>query len=244
MKKISTLIVDDEIAALNTLRGMLGEYCPQVQIVAAARSVDEAVQAAAQWEPDLVFLDIEMPPFGSGFDFIKQAWRHGEFGVIFTTAYPKYAVQAINAVQPWAYLVKPYSVANLKESVEVAAAKLLDAERQGIIIPDSRKGNQVLRIRDILYCEADGTTTDIFLLRSNKIEKVTAYRTLKDLESELPESFFCRTHHSYLVNMQHIERYERTGRNGLIYMPQGNCVSISVLKMEYFEERFGAFLQG
>lgn len=244
MKKINALIVDDEIAALNTLRGMLGEYCSEIKVVAAARSVDEAVLAAAQWKPDLVFLDIEMPPFGSGFDFVSRALQYGTFGVIFTTAYPKYAIQAINTVQPWAYLVKPYSVADLVEAVEVASNKLLDFEAQGIIIPDSRKGNQVLRIRDILYCEADGTTTDIFLLRSNKIEKVTAYRTLKDLESELPESFFCRTHHSYLVNMQHIERYERTGRNGLIYLPQGACVSISVLKMEYFEERFGVFLQG
>lgn len=80
-----------------------------------------------------------------------------------------------------------------------------------------------------------------FLLKNKKI---TAYRTLKDLESELPESLFCRTHHSYLVNMQHIERWERTGRNGLIYLPEGLSVYISVLKMEHFEEKFGTFLLG
>jgi len=244
MKKINTLIVDDEIGAVNTLRGMLGEFCPAIQVVATALSVEEAVSAVARYKPELVFLDIEMPPFGNGFDFLERINRSNSFGVIFTTAYPKYAIQAINAVQPWAYLVKPFSVAELMEAVDVAAGKLYDSENQGIVIPDNRKGNRVLRIRDILYCEADGPTTDLFVVRGEKIEKIIASRTLKDLEAELPESLFCRTHHSYLVNMLHIERYERTGRNGLIYLPMGMCVSISVLKMDYFEQRFAAFLQG
>jgi two-component system LytT family response regulator len=244
MKHINTLLIDDETGALNTLNGMLGEYCPQIRVVGTARSVDEAVRAAARWKPDLVFLDIRMPPFGTGFDFLQQAWTQGAFGVIFTTAYPEYAIQAIKAVQPWAYLVKPYSVSDLVDAVQVAIEKMQDSETQSIVINDSRKGNLVLRIRDILYCEADGPTTDIFLLRNGKIEKVIASRVLKDIEAELPESQFCRCHHSYLVNMQHVERYEHTGRNGLIYLPQGACVSISVLKMEHFEERFGAFLGG
>lgn len=244
MKKINALLVDDETGALNTLSGMLGEYCPQVKIAGTARSVEEAVRAANQLKPDLVFLDIQMQPFGNGFDFLQQAWKKGAFGVIFTTAFPEYAIQAIKAVQPWAYLVKPYSVTDLVEAVEVAAEKLRDSENHSIMVTDSRKGTLVLRIREILYCEADGPTTDIILLRNGKIEKVVASKVLKDIEAELPESMFCRCHHSYLVNMQHVDRYERTGRNGLIYLPLGACVSISVLKMEHFEERFGAFIGG
>lgn len=242
MRKINALLVDDETGALNTLGGMLGEYCPRVKVVATARSVDEAVRAAAQWKPDLVFLDIQMQPFGTGFDFLDRAWRNGAFGVIFTTAFPEYAVKAIQAVQPWGYLVKPFSVHALMAAVEVAAEKLRDSARQSIVVTDSRKGSQVLRVRDILFCEADGPTTDIFVIRNNKMEKITASKVLKDIEAELPETMFCRCHHSYLVNMLHINRYERTGRNGLIYLPFGACVSISVLKMEHFEERFGAFL--
>lgn len=242
MKKISALLVDDETGALKTLQGMLGKYCPRINVVATARTVDEAVHAAAYWKPDLVFLDIQMQPFGDGFDFLNRAWKKDAFGVIFTTAFPEYAIQAIKAVQPWAYLVKPFTVNDLREAVAVAAEKLFDSEYYSIVVTDSRKGNLVLRVRDILYCEADGPTTDIFLLRNNKIEKITASKVLKDIEAELPEALFCRTHHSYLVNMQHISRYERTGRNGLIYLPQGACVPISVLKMEYFEERFDRFL--
>lgn len=244
MKKINTLVVDDEIAALNALCGMLGEYCPQIKVVAKVRTVDEAVRAAALHLPDLVFLDIEMPPFGSGFDFLDSAYPDGNIGVIVTTAHPQYAIRAINTIQPWAYLVKPFSVNELLDAVDVAAEKLLIPTNQSIVIPDNRKGNQVLRIREILYCKADGVTTDIFLLRNGKIEKVIASRTLKDLEAELPESHFCRTHHSFLVNMQHIQRFERTGRNGRIYLPSDAQVKISVLKMEHFEEKFGVFAAG
>lgn len=243
MKKIHALIIDDEISAVNTLRGMIGEFCPSVKVIATARTIEEAVAAAAQHLPDLVFLDIEMPPFGNGFDFLNRTRKQHGFGVIFTTAYPKYAVQAIKATQPWGYLIKPFSVTELLEAIKVASDKLRDSDSQGIVIPDSRKGNQVLRVREILYCKADGATTDIFMLRHNRLEKITASRTLKDLETELPESYFCRTHHSFMVNMQHIERYERTGRNGRIYLPQNASVGISVLKMDYFEKRFAAFLE-
>lgn len=242
MKKISALIVDDEIAAINTLRGMLGEHCSQVEVVATARSVDEAVRATEQHQPDLVFLDIQMQPFGTGFDFLNRVSNKETFGVVFTTAHQEYAIQAINAVQPWAYLVKPLSVNKLLEAVRVAVAKIYDSDNHSIVVADNRKGKQVLRIRDIIYCEADGPTTDIFLLRPNKIEKITASKVLRDIEAELPETLFCRSHHSFVVNMQHIIRYERTGRNGLIYLPLGACVSISVLKMESFEEQFGRFL--
>jgi len=242
MKKITALLVDDEISALNTLRGMLGEYCPQVQVLAEATSVEEALQAVGVYDPQLVFLDVQMPPFGGGFDFLQQAAPRS-FGVIFTTAHPQYALKAINMVQPWAYLLKPYSVADLVSAVQVAYDKLrMSGNQKSLIIPDSRKGNIVLRLTDILYLEADGNTTDIFVLRSDKIEKVMASRTLGSLEAELPESIFCRPHHSYIVNMGRIERYEQTGRNGLIYLPMGASISISVLKMEHFEARLATFL--
>ena len=242
MKKITALLVDDEISALNTLRGMLGEYCPQVQVLAEATSVEEALQAVAVCDPQLVFLDVQMPPVSSGFDFLQQAAPRS-FGVIFTTAHPQYALKAINMAQPWAYLLKPYSVADLVSAVQVAYDKLrMSGNQQSLIIPDNRKGNIVLRLTDILYLEADGNTTDIFVLRSDKIEKVMASRTLGSLEAELPESLFCRPHHSYIVNMGHIDRYEQTGRNGIIYLPMGASIAISVLKMEHFEAKLAAFL--
>lgn len=249
MNQIHALIVDDEAGAVNTLRGMLGEFCPQVRVVGEAHSVDDALRVAVQHSFDLVFLDIEMPPYGNGFDFIKL-FPQPAFGVIFTTAYPQYAVEAINRVQPWAYLVKPFRVTELVAAVQIAADKIRERgpatdtyENAGITIADNRKGNRVIRVRDILYCKADSSATDIVVLRQGRLEKMPAYRSLKELEQELPGVLFCRTHHGYLVNMAHIERWERTGRNGLIHLPLGARVEISVQKMEYFEEKFNDFLR-
>lgn len=245
LSRITALLVDDEIAALNTLRGMLTQYCPQILISGTAMSVREAVEAATTLQPDLVFLDIQMPPLGSGFDFLKQL-EPVPFGVIFTTAHPQYAVNAINLIQPWAYLVKPYSVSELKAAVAVAEDKirsqsstlLQTAQSHSIVVPDSRKGTLVLRASEIVYCKADGGFTDIFIWRKNKIEKITSSRYLGEYEAELPSLLFCRAHHRYLVNLEYVERLERTGRNGILHLtPKDHRVDVSVAKMDTFVQQ-------
>ncbi|MBK8565910.1 MAG: response regulator transcription factor [Saprospiraceae bacterium] len=251
MKKINTIIVDDEESAINTLRGMINNYFPQIEVVAVANNVDDALQKAAAHQPSLVFLDVEMPPFGSGFDFLEKC-PNRNFGVIFVTAYPKYAIKAINDAQPWGYLVKPYSVNELTLAIEKAEEKIKELnevnslinEEHSLVLPDARKGNVVIRTKDIVYCEADGTTTDIFYQKEGKMLRFTASRTLKDVEEQLPIRTFCRSHHSYLVNLAFVDRYERTGRNGIIHFKDGSKAPISVGKMEDFEDRFLQFSGG
>lgn len=253
MKRIKAIIVDDESSAIETLQGMLGTFCPQVEILAAASSVEDGLLAIRQHQPDLVFLDIEIPPFGKGFDLLKMT-PGKSFGVIFTTAYSEYAIQAINEAQPWGYLMKPCRVSDLMQAVMAAEQKMANttptsgvnetSDLQGIIIPDSRKGNIVVYARTILYCKADGGNTDIYLLRPDKVERISASRSLKELEAQLPPHLFCRTHHSYVVNLQHVVRYQRTGRNGVIFLPHNHKVDISVMKMEGFEEQFKKVLKG
>lgn len=252
MNKIRTIIVDDESSAIDTLRGILNTFCPQVEIVASATTIEDALIAIRHAQPDLLLLDIELPPFHKGFDLLKLI-PDRSFGVIFTTAYADYAIQAINDVQPWGYVVKPYRVADLVQIMQVADKKLFspagkekhefNPKNQGIIIPDSRKGNIVLHAKDIIYCRADGATTDIFYFQNDKIEKITASFTLKEVENQLSPDIFCRTHHSFLVNLQAIVRYQKTGRNGVIFLPQGHQASISVLKMDVFEQQFRDLLQ-
>jgi two-component system LytT family response regulator len=249
MKKIQAFIVDDEISAINTLKGMLDKFCPDVHVMGHASTVGTAVEQIGKLNPELVFLDIEMPPFGNAFDLIRQV-KDARFGVIFTTAYPKYAIQAIRVVQPWAYLVKPYSVHELSEALDVAGKKLqelglseMEENQQGIILSDARKGNIVVRFQDILYCRSEHATVDVHIRRNGQPEKVTTYKTLRELEGDLPDHTFCRTHNSFLVNMNHIERFERTGRNGVIHLPEKMQVQISVQRMADFEEKFHAFLQ-
>lgn len=247
--QINALIVDDERGAINTLCNMLGAYCPQVQVVRTAMSVKEAVLAAKAIQPELVFLDIEMPPLGSGFDFLNQSGDF-TFGVIFITAYPQHAIRAINAVQPWAYLVKPFSVSELIAAVDTAGEKIRQqrqstlqaAGQQKLILHDNRKGTIVLLAGEIALCQADGSCTDIMVWKNQKFEKFIASRNLGEFEAELPASLFCRTHHSFIVNLAYIERVERTGRNGLIYLRHlGEKASVSVSRMEYFIQRLEQF---
>ena len=250
-RAVSALLIDDEIGAINTLRGMLKEYCPRVQVVGVALTVTEAIQTAGQLKPELVFLDIEMPPIGSGFDFLNNI-PDIEFGVIFTTAYPKYAIRAINTVQPWAYLVKPYSVSELRKAVDTAVEKIRQqrqsaleaAGRLGIMLHDSRKGSFVIRAGDIVYCKAGGSFTDLFIWKNERMEKVTSSRHLGEFEAELPGTLFCRTHHSYLVNLNYVERFERTGRNGIVHLGRTKTqVDVSVSKMDAFISRLEEFYQ-
>jgi len=251
MKQIKTLLIDDEAGAINTLRGMLTEFCPQIHIAGEAMSVKEALRLVAQVEPELVFLDIEMPPF-SGFDFLELT-RQYSFGVIFTTAYPQFAVDAINIIQPWSYLVKPYSTDSLIEAVQIATRKVAEAvletaeptlsEHQGIILQDSRKGNIVMKVRDIQYCKSDGATLEIYAQRNGKTEKYLHYHTLKDFEAQLPATLFCRVHHSFIVNLAWVERYEITKTTRIMYLNSGTEIPISLQKTEQFERKMAAYLK-
>ncbi|MBK6929556.1 MAG: response regulator transcription factor [Saprospirales bacterium] len=249
MKRINAVILDDEDSAVHTLRGMLGDFCPMVNVIHVANSIEQGVRAVNQYRPEVVFLDIELPPTGNGFDFLRQT-EHLHFGVIFTTAYAHYAIQAINDVQPWAYLVKPYKTNELVQAVHIAGIKanqseaLVNHRHRGFILGDMRKGNVVVRYTDLVYCQADGSCTVFFILRNNQTERLAVYRSLKDVEAELPEHMFCRVHHSFLVNMTYIQRYERLGRSGKIYLAPATSVDVSAQKMDYFIRHFNQFLRG
>ncbi|MEI6410482.1 MAG: LytTR family DNA-binding domain-containing protein [Bacteroidota bacterium] len=250
-KNIRTLLIDDEAGALMGLRGMLLEFCPQIDIVGEAMTVSEALQIMAQLKPDLIFLDIEMSPY-NGFDFIKMTPQY-EFGVIFSTAYPQFAIEAINMVQPWAYLVKPYSIDTLLQAINIAIRKVQtkpEAPKEpttndfsSIILQDQRKGNIILRTKEILYCKSDGATIDIYTLRNGKTERFILYRTMKELESQLPEGFFCRVHHSFIVNLSFVERYECTRQSRTIYLNNQTEIPISIQKADYFIQKMSDFLR-
>lgn len=253
MRKIKTLLVEDESAAMSTLRGMLMEFCPEIEIAGEASSVSEAVQLTSEIRPELVFLDIEMPPLGNGFDFIRLS-KYKDFRVIFSTAYPQHAVKAINEIQPLAYLIKPFSVADLADAVQTAVRNiisppqkpLLETEGRGFIVNDMRKGNIVIRYNEMLYCEADRSVTHIYCQRAGNTttERITANGNIGNFESELPRHIFMRVHNSYIVNLSHIARYESLTRTGLVFLTDGSSVPVSAQKLDAFRHTFEAHIKG
>lgn len=249
MKKINAIVIDDEAGAVHTLRGLLEEYCPIVSIIAAANTVEQGVHIARQYKPDIVFLDIAIESNANGFDFVRQT-EDCNFNIIFITAYGHYAIQAINEVRPIAYLVKPFRVADLVQAIlkatnqGVKPAPTRDSAYRGVIVGDMHKGNFVFRHSEILYCKADGPCTVFYVVRFGAPERYTVYRSLHDVEEELPDDLFYRVHHSFIINMSHVHRFERRNRSGLVHLPFGIRVEVSQQKVDAFIKFFRSFISG
>jgi len=239
---IKAILVDDEIHCLKTLGLLLGEMCPQVEIAAQCSSAKEGLDAIKKINPELIFLDIEMPLM-NGFQMLEQL-SEISFAVIFTTSYDQYAIKAIR-FSALDYLLKPVVRKELVEAVAKVQARknfafseqfqlLLDkiqnkeAVIMKIAIP-THDGFEMISTDQIISCEADDNYT--YLNIKNR-KKVTASRTLKEVEEQL-ESFssFLRVHHSYIVNLNEVAKYIR-GEGGYLVMSDNSTINVSRSRKE------------
>ena len=219
---IRAVIIDDEKLARDVISNYLQDYCQDVEVVATASSLKTAWSAIQKTSPDLVFLDIEMPD-GNGFDLLNM-FEKIDFKVIFVTAYSEYAIKAFrfSAID---YLLKPVKIDELIDAVarvrststpgitsEIISSLLNNirgnSPRQSTLIITNIKGFEVLRVTDIIMCQADGYCTN-FHLSGNR--KVVSSRNLKHFDGLLADQNFLRVHHSYLVNLDHVTGYTRQG---------------------------------
>ncbi|NNF21459.1 MAG: response regulator transcription factor [Saprospiraceae bacterium] len=243
---IRAILVDDERESLDALRFDLEEYCPQVEILAMCSDPHLAVEEIKRHNPDLIFLDIEMPGM-NGFDLLDQLNSY-EFDVIFVTAYDEFAIRAIK-VSAMDYLLKPIDEDELmeavhkveekqnrylsKEHVEILLTNIRDEDGRfaKLAIP-STEGLDFILIDDILYCKADGNYTVIHTAK----EKFLITKTLKQIEHLLQNAQFFRTHQSYLVNLKHIRKYMR-GSGGEIILSDGSNVQVARARKEALMKR-------
>ncbi|MDX2003114.1 MAG: LytTR family DNA-binding domain-containing protein [Chitinophagales bacterium] len=240
---LRTIIVDDEERARNGLKKMLEKYCPQVKVVGLADSVAKGVQTIKTLQPQLVFLDIDMPD-GDGFELLERVGNI-DFEIIFATAYDQFALKAFK-VAAIDYLVKPIDLDDLIKSIEKVQHKLLPTEKRNLqlnvlreslsaqrfnkLALPSNEGLVFVNIDDIIRFEADGSYTMIYTIQGDKI-MVT--RLLGEYEQLLEQRGFFRTHHSHLINLNYIKKYVK-GRGGYIVMTDGASVDVSVRKKEEF----------
>jgi two-component system, LytTR family, response regulator len=220
-QSITTLLIDDEKPARETLASYINEYCPILEIVATCETSASAFKAIQAHQPKLLFLDIEMPG-ENGFELLRKIKRI-DFDVIFTTAYSGYATRAfrVSAVD---YLLKPIKISELIEAVTKVETKLKNnnfdhlatlieqtnhqsGQPEKLIIPH-QKGFTALNFSEIIMCKADGYCTHFYL--SNK-RVITSSHHLKYYEETLPNDKFMRVHHSYIINIEHIESYHSQG---------------------------------
>lgn len=209
---MKAIIVDDEQRARVSLRYLITEFLPHLEIVAECDGVPNAVKSIHKHKPDLVFLDIEMPGH-SGLeilDFFDE--RDFNFGIIFTTAYQEYSVKAfkLSAVD---YLLKPINTKELVEAVqrfEKINANTIKSLNQnfGRLVTEKKigiplnNGIELVSPSDIIYIKGDGAYSELHLLDGRKI---LASKNLKMFEDNLAlHSDFIRVHKSYLINFKHL----------------------------------------
>ncbi|SOD19840.1 LytR/AlgR family response regulator transcription factor [Pedobacter xixiisoli] len=234
---MKAILIDDEISNLENLRTLLEKHCPQVNIVAAAQNVNDAVNAIEIYLPDLVFLDIQMGK-QTGFDVLK-ALPHRNFEVIFVTAYDQYGIQAVKFAA-LDYLLKPVDIDELKTAVNKASQKLaaqtqtsqLDFLLQQLKRPEATTSKialpmqseiRYIALSEIIRCEADNTYT-FFYLTDN--EKILVSKSLKEYADLLKPNGFLRTHQSHLVNPAFVKSWLKED-GGVLLLASGDKIPIS-----------------
>ena len=238
------IIVDDELLVARNLDILLSRYCPNVEIMCIAHSVGEAEAMIREKEPDVIFLDVEMPG-GNGFDLLRR-FSQIRFGVIFVTAFDHYAVQAIkfSAID---YLLKPIDINELTTAVKKAEEQIKSrninqslsillhnmaqpaTKLQKLSLP-TLEGMTFININDILYCQSDGNYTLFFLENG---QKLLITRQIGVYEELLPEPLFCRIHRQYIVNVNRVIRYVK-GRGGHVVMSDGQEIDVAARKKDDF----------
>lgn len=245
---ITAIIIDDEAKGRLALREKLSAYCTQIKVLAEAANGAEALLLIQHHQPQLIFLDIEMPRM-NGFEMLNEL-PEKNFHIIFTTAYDQYAIKAIKYAA-FDYLLKPIDIEELKTAISKLDSKQsnetkkqVELLQQNIQHPKKQlhklaiptiEGLLFYDINDIIHLEANSNYTNIYF--TNKI-KVIASKTLKEFEELLPEDIFFRTHHSHLINLHYIKRYIK-GDGGQIELQNGTYVDVSRRKKEEFLKTIG-----
>jgi two-component system LytT family response regulator len=244
---IPCVVIDDEPHNITVLKKLLQQYCPAVTVTGEATHAAAAIDLIRKTQPQLVFLDIEMPTMNA-FDLLDQL-NPVDFEMIFVTAFENYAVQAFK-YSALDYLLKPVDIDDLRSAVQKATRRIREknAGRQPVMVNHHFPGHVFSKIAlstgdglifypiaDIICCTAKGTFTQVDFIKDKTL--VTA-GTLKEFEEMLPANIFCRVHNSYLVNLNHIKKYYK-GKGGYVEMSNGKVIEVSFRKRDEFLNRLG-----
>jgi two-component system LytT family response regulator len=251
---IKAVIIDDEINSIDVLRWQIAEYTSDVTVVGSFSSPSQAMTELPELNPDVVFLDIEMPGM-NGFEFLA-AFENINFEVIFVTAYNEFAIKAFK-YSAMDYLLKPVTESDLVGAVSKLTTKVTQKktdmkqyqlffdqlkainERRAVekIALSTRDGLLFTNISEIIYCESDRNYTYVHL---NNGTRVLVSKTLKMIEEILCEGEFLRVSQSFLVNLLFVKEYIRN-EGGYVIMSNGITISISNNKKKEFLDRFSKF---
>jgi two-component system, LytTR family, response regulator len=253
---IRTIIIDDEPSAINLLKMMLEKKVTgDFEFVCTSTNPQKAKDIFKQYKPDLVFLDIQMPNL-SGIELMKSI-EHPDFLVVFVTAFDTYAIEAfkLNAID---YILKPVDADDLERVVQKVKNLVLEKDNSlktqfekleklfnrnpghienkiGIAMADKIS---FVNIPDIVYCEANGPYTNLYLEQGKKL---VASKPLGEFETQLQDHRFLRIHHSTLINLNRVKEFQRMD-GGYVVMENGSKLEISQRKRKDFLDAIEEFM--
>ena len=242
MEALRLITVDDEARIRTSLIHILEMHCPEVTVVAQADGVAAGVEAIRQHRPDVVLLDVQMGD-GTGFDLLKQLMPLN-FRVIFVTAHDTYAVQAFK-FSALDYLLKPVVPEDLVAALQKAGSQIhasnLDVKLNTFIhnmdgltrdskkiVLNTQETIHVINITDIVRCEADRNYT-LFVIAGGKSILVSG--SLIEYDEMLSPWGFFRSHHSHLVNLSYIDKFEKRD-GGRLILKDGSEAPVSVRRKD------------
>lgn len=243
MHKIRAILVDDESSARDVLENLLHRFCPEVELLAKCENMLQAVEVIREKQPQLVFLDIEMPNY-AGYE-ITKFFKDIPFKLVFVTAYDKYAIRAFE-VAAMDYLLKPIDIERLKTAVSralkefkpeeqihqlpVLGATLESRQIKNISISD-RFQHHIVAVDSIIALEAQ----ESYCVIHTTGRKYTVSKNLRHYEllfEALPQ--FIRTHKSWIINRNYMKHYSKTELT--ITLEQGIVARLSKYKKAEFED--------
>jgi len=234
---MKALIIDDEQSNIENIKTLIKLYCPRVNLVDSATSVESATELIALHQPDLLFLDIRLGE-QSGFDLLRIL-PNKDFEVIFITAFDKYGIEAIKFAA-LDYLLKPVDIPELVLAVNKAEDKVIAKQKNQqlnfllnhikngettptkIALPQLHEIRYVL-VNDIIRCEADNSYTLFYL--ANK-DKIMVSRSIKEYSEILKPIGFLRTHQSHLVNVIFVKSWIKED-GGSLLLNNGDKIPVS-----------------
>ena len=238
---ITCVIIDDELHGRTALKEKINIFCPEVTVLAEAENGKAGIDIIKKHNPDIVFLDVEMPVM-NGFEMLTKLTGI-QSKIVFTTAYDQYAIKAIKHAA-FDYLLKPIDIEELrsvvKKAVEIGKNEIPKQSSPAgksftkIAVP-ALEGLVFIPIHDIVYLEAESNYTIFYLVNNTK---VVSSKTLREYEEVLSGQNFFRCHHSYMINLDFVSKYIRTDGDQIV-MTTGSHVDLSRRKKNEFLEITG-----
>jgi len=252
MTTVNCIILDDEPKNVQLLSNMLAQHCPQLKLLATETNAKKGITLIQELQPQLLFLDIEMPHL-NGFDTLRQL-EPVNFEVIFVTAYGKYAVEAFEH-HAAGYVTKPVNteklIAAVNNAIQRIEQKNINKNLFSLLEQNTRQttpdkiplstsnGLLFVKISDIMYCESSGNYTHFHL---SDEKKIVVSRQLGEYEKLLPENNFTRVHDKYIINLNYIKEYIK-GSGGEVVLENGKEIPVASRRKEDFLARFEKWIR-